>query len=96
MERPLSVIVSGLVKKMSGTNLVSISLGHALLDDYLLFVAARARANTLLAVAYDLKVFFTVIVKQPDEVTTADRAPAKSRYGPVTCDFVVDRLACRA
>lgn len=72
MERPLSVIVSRFAKKMSGPNLESISLGHALLDDYLAFVAARARANTLLAVAYDLKVFFTVIVKQPGEVTTAD------------------------
>jgi site-specific recombinase XerD len=72
MERPLSVIAGRIVKKMSGSNLESISLGHALLDDYLVFVAARARANTLLAVAYDLKVFFTVIVKQPGEVTTAD------------------------
>jgi integrase/recombinase XerD len=43
-----------------------------LLDDYLVFVAVRARPNTLLAVAYDLKVFFTVIVKQPADVTTAD------------------------
>lgn len=66
------MIVSRFAKKMSGPNLESISLGHALLDDYLVFVAARARANTLLAVAYDLKVFFTVIVKQPGEVTTAD------------------------
>lgn len=72
MERPLSVIVSGFAKKMSGPNLESISLGHALLDDYLVFVAARARANTLLAVAYDLKVFFTVIVKQPGAISTAD------------------------
>jgi integrase/recombinase XerD len=29
-----------------------------LLDDYLEFVAARARPNTLLAAAYDLKVFW--------------------------------------
>ena len=72
MENPLSVIVSGFTKTMSGSNLESISLGHALLDDYLVFVAARARANTLLAVAYDLKVFFTVIVKQPADVRTAD------------------------
>jgi integrase len=57
---------------MSGSNLESISLGLALMDDYLVFVAARARANTLLAVAYDLKVFFTVIVKQPADVRTAD------------------------
>jgi site-specific recombinase XerD len=72
MENLLSAVVSGLTKKMSGTDLESISVGHSLLDDYLDFVAARARPNTLLAVAYDLKVFFTVIVKQPGEVTTAD------------------------
>ena len=38
---------------------------------YLEFVAARARPNTLLATAY-LKVFFSVVAKDPVEVTTAD------------------------
>jgi integrase/recombinase XerD len=38
-----------------------ITLGHGLLDDYVVFVAARARWNTVLAVAYDLKVAFTVL-----------------------------------
>jgi integrase/recombinase XerD len=47
-------------------------LGHPLLDDYLEFVAARSRMNTLLATAYDLKVFFAVAGKAPAEVTTAD------------------------
>lgn len=55
-----------------GTQLGSILLGHSVLDDYLSFVAARARPNTLLAVAYDLKVFFTEIAKEPSAVTTAD------------------------
>ena len=50
----------------------SIKLGHPLVDDYLAFVAARARTNTWLAVAYDLKVFFSVIAKEPAAVTTAD------------------------
>ena len=45
-----------------------ICLGHPLLDDYLAFVAARARPNTLRAVAYDLKVFFSVVGKEPAEV----------------------------
>ena len=57
---------------MSGNELRSVMLGHPLLDDYFEFVAARARPNTLLAVAYDLKVFFTEVVKQPADVTTAD------------------------
>ena len=47
-------------------------LGHRQLDRYLEFVAARARPNTVLATGYDLKVFFTVVAKEPAEVTTAD------------------------
>ena len=49
-----------------------VRLGHRLLDDYLGLVAARARPNTLLATAYDLKVFFAVVAKDPTDVTTAD------------------------
>jgi integrase/recombinase XerD len=49
-----------------------ITLGHPLLDDYLVFVAARARTSTWLAVAYDLKVFFEVVGKEPAVVTAAD------------------------
>ena len=45
-----------------------VGLGHPLLDDYLAFVAARARPNTWLATAYDLKVFFSVVGKEPAEV----------------------------
>jgi len=36
------------------------------------FVAARARPNTALAAAYDIKVVFTVLAKDPRSVTTAD------------------------
>lgn len=43
-----------------------------LLDDYLEFVAARARPNTVLATAYDLKVFFTVVGKPVKRVRPAD------------------------
>ena len=50
----------------------AICLGHPMIDDYLAFVAARCRPNTLLATAFDLKVFFTVIAKDPAVVTTAD------------------------
>jgi site-specific recombinase XerD len=42
------------------------------LDTYLEFLAARARPNTVLAVAYDLRVFFTVVRKPPARVTAAD------------------------
>jgi integrase/recombinase XerD len=47
-------------------------LGHRLVDEYLQFVAARARPNTVLATAFDLKVFFTLIAKDPVDVDTAD------------------------
>src|SRR3979411_379277 len=49
-----------------------IRLGHPLIDAYLELVAARATANTLRAQAFDLKVFFSVVSKDPSEVTTAD------------------------
>ena len=47
-------------------------LGEPLLDEYLRFVAARARPNTLLAQMFDLKVFFSVVGKEPVSVSTAD------------------------
>lgn len=49
-----------------------IRIGHPLLDAYLELVAARARPNTVLAHAYDLKVFFTVIDREPVAVVPAD------------------------
>ena len=47
-------------------------LGERLVDRYLEFVAGRCRPNTLRAVAFDLKTFFTVIVKDPAEVAAVD------------------------
>lgn len=61
-----------LVRVRTETDVETISLGHPLLDDYLAFVGARARPNTWLAVAFDLKVFFSVIAKDPGDVTPAD------------------------
>lgn len=49
-----------------------VTLGHRLVDDYLEMVRVRARRNSLLAAAFDLKVFFAVVAKEPLEVTTAD------------------------
>src|SRR5665811_2140993 len=40
--------------------------------DSLVFVGARARPNTWLAVAFDLKVFFSVVAKEPADVKPAD------------------------
>jgi len=45
---------------------------YRLADRYLEFVAGRCRPSTLRAVAFDLKVFFTVTGKAPLEVAAAD------------------------
>jgi integrase/recombinase XerD len=49
-----------------------VRFGVALLDAYLEFLAVRSRPNTVAAVAYDLKVFFTVVNKPPWRVVAAD------------------------
>lgn len=58
-------------RPLAGTG-VEVRLGHELLDDYLRFVAARCRPNSVLAAGYDLKVFFTAVGKDPVEVTSSD------------------------
>src|SRR5436190_7171937 len=47
-------------------------VGHGLVDDFLEFAAGRARPNTVRAYAHDLKAFFTVVTKEPEEVRAAD------------------------
>jgi integrase/recombinase XerD len=61
-----------LVRPPEGEAGSPVRIGHALLDDYLDFVAARGRPNTLLAAAFDLKVFFSIVGTAPADVTTAD------------------------
>ena len=48
------------------------ALGHRLVDDYLEFLAARCRPNTVLAATSDLKIFFELFPKEPAEVSTGD------------------------
>ena len=61
-----------LVRSTASDGRVLIRLGHGAVDDYLEFLAARCRPNTVLAAGFDLKVFFTVVGKDPAGVTTAD------------------------
>jgi site-specific recombinase XerD len=49
-----------------------VQVGVRLVDEYLQFVAGRCRPNTVLAAAYDLKVFLSVVGKAPTKVSTAD------------------------
>jgi integrase/recombinase XerD len=61
-----------LVRSSTSGGEARFELGDPLLDSYLAFVAGRARANTLRAVAHDLKTFFEVVDKDPAEVVAAD------------------------
>ncbi|MFF3412300.1 hypothetical protein ACFYW8_40385 [Streptomyces sp. NPDC002742] len=61
-----------LVRGVDAAGNPAASLDHALVDDYLEFVAARCRLNTLLATACHLKVFFSAVPKEPTDVVTAD------------------------
>jgi integrase/recombinase XerD len=66
------VLLDDCLIRQSATGELQVRLGVPLLDDYLEFVAARCRPNTVLAVAFDLKVFFGVVGKEPSAVTSGD------------------------
>ena len=51
---------------------LAVCVGVPLADVYLEFLGGRCRPNTVLAAAYDLKVFFTVVAKSPRRVRPAD------------------------
>jgi site-specific recombinase XerC len=59
-------------RSVSSGGRVQVRLGHEVVDGYLEFLAARCRPNTGLAAGFDLMVFFTLVAKDPVEVTTAD------------------------
>jgi integrase/recombinase XerD len=73
-----------LERRPFGETSVEVRLGNDLVDDYLRFVGARCRPNTVLAAAFDLKVFFAFAGKEPDEVSTGD-----------VLDFIVDQRTPR-
>ena len=61
-----------LIRTAAPEGRVNLRLGHRLVDDFLAFADARCRPNTVLAAGFDLKVFFTIIAKDPVEVTSTD------------------------
>jgi integrase/recombinase XerD len=61
-----------LVRSSTGDGGEVVRVGHPLLDAFLELVAARSRPNTVLASAFDLRVFFSIVDKDPVEVDTAD------------------------
>jgi integrase/recombinase XerD len=68
----MAVSVVRLSRSRNAAGELVVRLGVRLLDEYLEFLAARCRPNTVLAVAYDLKVFFTVVAKPPRRVRSVD------------------------
>ncbi len=68
----MAVVDPCLIRSVDATGRPVVRLGVPLLDEYLDFVAGRCRPNTVLATAFDLKVFFTVVAKAPAEVTASD------------------------
>jgi hypothetical protein len=54
----MPVTVTRLPRSRNAAGELVVRLGVRLLDEYLEFLAGRCRPNTVLAVAYDLKVFF--------------------------------------
>ncbi len=68
----MSYVFPCLVRDASSAGEARYALGHPLVDRYLEFVAGRSRPNTLRAVAFDLKTFFSVVEKDPVEVAPTD------------------------
>ena len=62
--------VPSMQRVREGSELRAITLGHPLVDAYLEFVGARGAVNTWLATAYDLKVFFEIVGKEPAEASS--------------------------
>ena len=61
-----------LIRSFTAAGEARFELGDPLLDRYLEFVAGRTRPNTLRAIAFDLKTFFTVVGKDPESVDSSD------------------------
>ena len=77
--------VAGLAEGSGG---LAVRVGVPLADVYLEFLAGRCRPNTVLAAGYDLKVFFSVVSKSPEDVAPADVLAAvlvANRNTTVTC-----------
>jgi integrase/recombinase XerD len=62
----------GVVRSHDRSGGLVVGIGMPLADVYLEFLVGRCRPNTVLAAAYDLKVFFTVVGLEPEHVRPAD------------------------
>jgi integrase/recombinase XerD len=60
------------VSSRDGRGGLVVRIGIPLVDVYLEFLGGRCRPDTVLAAAYDLKVFFEVVARPADQVQPAD------------------------
>jgi integrase/recombinase XerD len=63
---------SRLTGSCAGSGGLAAGAGVPLADVYLEFLAGRCRPNTVLAAASDLRLFFAVVAKPPDQIRPAD------------------------
>ena len=75
----MPVTIVRLTRSRNAAGELVVRLGVGLLDEYLEFLAGRCRPNTVLAVAYDLKVFFSMVRKSPRQVRAVD--VDRTRFG---------------
>lgn len=68
----MSLLDPCLIRSRGPAGQVIVRLGLPLIDDYLEFLEGRCRPNTVLAAAYDLRVFFAVVDKPAVQVRPAD------------------------
>jgi integrase/recombinase XerD len=68
----MSVVDPCLIRSRGAFGEPVVRLGLPLVDDYLEFLQGRCRPNTVLAAAYDLRVFFRVVGKPATAVCPAD------------------------
>jgi integrase/recombinase XerD len=72
MEARMSAADIRVMRSPSAAGDAVVRLGVPVLDEYLEFLGGRCRPNTVLAVAYDLKVFLTPVNKAHWRVRPAD------------------------
>jgi hypothetical protein len=61
-----------LIRSCDAAGELVVRVGVPLADEYLEFLAGRSRPNSVLAAGYDLRVFFAVVGKAPQDVVPAD------------------------
>ena len=61
-----------LIRSCDSAGKLVVRVGVPLADEYLEFLSGRSRPNSVLAAGYDLRVFFAVVAKAPQDVVPAD------------------------